>query len=71
MWQCIAVGYELRRRSTTAKALLCLGDVGYFKMMSGTFNFLKLRSLNWSVSALMVEGNDAWVGSVSDPKGAD
>lgn len=48
-----------------------VGDLGYFDTTSRTFAFLKLPELaSWSVSALLVEGNDAWVGLMGQPEGA-
>ena len=49
-----------------------IGGVGYFDTTTSKYTFLTVPEIvGWSVSAILVEGKDLWIGLVRHPEGAD
>jgi hypothetical protein len=70
VWQRTANRIWFGRAFYDGEGLTGVGDLGYFETTSRQFTFLRLPEMApWSTSALLIEGDVAWVGLLGDYEG--
>jgi hypothetical protein len=60
------------KRFYDGEGITGIGGVGYFDTTASKYTFLNVPEIvGWSVSAILVQDKDLWIGLVSHPEGAD
>ncbi|HMG71281.1 MAG TPA: hypothetical protein VK544_09225 [Gemmatimonadaceae bacterium] len=60
------------KRFYDGEGLTGIGGVGYFDTTTSKYTFLDIPEIvGWSVSAILVQDKDLWIGLVGHPEGAD